>query len=73
MKTTASSLLLLANIAGALAITGCAGRTQRIENRQEVRTAGVAMRQDHYDARAQGRQERREIRSDRADARYNSW
>jgi hypothetical protein len=68
-----SPLTLLTLSACTFALSACAGRTHRIEHRQDVRTSGVEVRQDRYDARYHGRQDRRDIRSDRADARYERW
>ena len=63
----------IALITCTFALSACATRTDRIEDRQNARTSGVETRQDRYDARANGRQDRRDIRSERADARYERW
>ncbi len=73
MQSLTRFLVFTLFAASTLALSACATRVNRIEDRQDHRTSGVETRQDGYDARYSGRQDRRQIRSDRADARYNSW
>ena len=54
--------LLLCSLAAAL-FTGCAAS----------RYEALEQRQSGYDARHEARMDRRELRSDRADARYSRW
>lgn len=72
MQNLKALLFITTLTLSALALSACAGRTDRIEGRQAAHTSAFESRQERFDARAQGRQDRRQIRSDHADARFNA-